>query len=217
MKRTPMALMLVAATATVVVLFASEASTHAQSTEPQFKLGDRIEAMFASNSGGVYKQEWRQATITRLFEAKNGRKDPVIVALADAITSRGSDDKLEASRVRELHIPYSKIEDLAVRRMAVAKTLPSGHVLIKGITVIITDKRYVLYTRTLGGSIYADAEAVAVDETGSIVGLRTWGESPSRDLSDVLAESVATDDRVNWANSLIPGKVRAVGLWQEKP
>lgn len=224
MKRTSMAFMVIAATAIVVSLFASEATTIAQRTNPQLKLADRVEANIASMIGGAYEQGWRKATITRVFEPKNdgsGRRDPLIVALADAVTSRGADDKIFASRIRGV-LPYTKAEDLAVKRVVAARTLPSGHVLLKGITVIVTDKRYVLYTRTLYGSIYTRALATIVDETGEIVGGQYDWDEPRRDsdtnwgLTVEGARSQAATDRVYWAHKLILDKLKAVGLWQDK-
>src|SRR2546427_8574517 len=108
MKQPSITFMIVIATACLTLLFPG-ASVFAQSTEQQFKVGDRINAdMYPFGqpkdpglSASDAPRAWRKAMITRVFEAENGgggnRTDAVIIALADAVMSRGSDDKIEAS------------------------------------------------------------------------------------------------------------------------
>lgn len=225
--------MLLAAAGSLTFLSAG-ASTLAQSNE-SFKVGERVEANIASVGGGIriaYKQGWRKATITRIFEAKNvsggGQKDPVTVALADAIASQGTNRVIEATRLAQVDIAYTKSDSLAVKAITVTRPPGpdslTGKDLIIGITVIVTDKRYILYTRALGKSIYGGAEAVVVDETGKIVGGQYDWDEPRRDvgtnwgISVEGAQSITTNDREHWANVLIPDKVKTdgIGMWQHE-
>ena len=190
-------------------------SALAQNAEPTFNMGDRVEADIDFVSGN---EDWRKATVTKVFGVLSGngnsQKDSVIVALADTVAAQGSDSTIESKWLTELNIPYGKAEALKVKMISrTDKMIKSGNEAISTIYLVITDKRYVLYTRRTGVGIVS---AVAFDESGTIVGGRIFLTSTgnSADLSLTARENFSVSFRFYWANQLLTDKIVAGGAWQ---
>jgi hypothetical protein len=214
MKLTSMILILLGAIACLIHPLAPSAGVFAQSTEPNFKVGDRVEANIGIVGGGG--EQWTKATVTKIFEATTGggvpQKDPVIVAEASAVAAQGSDTTIEASRLSELNIPYSKTEALRVKMISrTNRLIKSGKDRTTTIYTIVTDRPYVLYTRSVSDTTMA----VSVDETGTILGGRIW-RSGTADLTVGARDQIATQDRFFWMNKLLADKIAAGGNWEGK-
>lgn len=91
--------------------------------------------------------------------------DPTLVALADAVDAKGTASVLGPRWLRALGIPYSGTAAVAVKRITVRRHV-AGNEVVKTITVVVTDKRYLSFMNTIDAVGYG----TAIDENGQLVG-----------------------------------------------
>lgn len=149
-------------------------------------VGAAAEFAPVSSGGGVQ--------MTKVSFSKPANADDVLVKVADAVSAKGSDGSLEAAKAQELNLSQSGV---ALKLVSRVQSQPSGVEVTKTVHSITTDKRYLLYTRNNGKATVA----IAVDESGAVVGRRMWS-SASRELAANVAAEIAAEERTYWYKEL---------------